>query len=78
MMSTAFVDWIIFGSPLVFLLTLLCADLYIKFVIRKRPGMSGYPTITTRIQTLSSEYIAIPFMTGLIIGLITAHLFGQF
>lgn len=73
-----FVDIMVFGVPILFLLVWLIADLWIKLVIRAQRGQENYPTITGKIQTLSSQYIAIPLMTGLIIGLILGHLFGQF
>ena len=77
-MNLIFVNILVFGVPILFLLIWLFGDLWIKFVIRKQLGNEDYPTITDLIQTLSSQYIAIPFMAGLVIGLITGHLFGQF
>lgn len=38
----------------------------------------GTLTITRELQRISSKYIVIPFMSGLILGLICGHLFGQF
>ena len=38
----------------------------------------GTPTLTSEVIRLSKLYPAVPFLTGLVIGLVCGHLFGQF
>ena len=66
---------ILLSLPILLLFAWLIGDIYIYAYLKPTYGTK---TITTRIQEISSEYIAIPFMTGLILGLLFGHLFGQF
>ena len=62
-------------TALGFLVIWLAFDLLVVSYLRPKYGT---PTITHWIQATSATYPAIPFMTGLILGLICGHLFGQF
>lgn len=54
----------------------LWAALWVGFDVHFR--LSGQPTITQYIQSVSAQYPAVPLSVGLVVGLILGHLFYQF
>jgi len=68
-------DWLIVVPLALLVVSWLVGDFLIAAHYRPRFGV---PTITARVQELSRRYIALPFVTGLVLGLVCGHLFGQF
>ena len=57
---------------------LLCWLVYDLVVVYLYWDAATWPTITATVQRLSSAYPAVPFLTGLSLGLLCGHLFLQF
>ena len=64
------------GSLFIFFGMWLVYDLMAAFVWK--PRGQGVSTITHDIQNASKRVIAIPFLSGLLLGLLLGHLFLQF
>ena len=68
-------DLLILVPVLLWALIWLIGDILIATWLRPRYGIR---TITSRLQQLGSAYPAVPFLAGLVIGLLCGHLWLQF